>query len=447
MPSGPFPLHANPAQQPTQHRSRKFPTAIQSLLRFIIIPAAKSRNRYTTRMYAIALKITDAKRTILFCAATLLLHWGAIHWAGQGMTVPAPATGVASVNVRFVQAPTTLAAQALTSIPAPAPIRAKKDKPAKPSQLAQADKLSASAVPAAGVVATPDIVAETPAPPPMPADSPTDTKISADSSNANNSASASTSTSADTLANTKSDIGPETHSESTAPQQTPPAKTYRVQLPPSAELQYAVRKVDGKQENASPTTGRGKIRWINQGGRYRIEGDVSFLFFTLLNFQSEGELNTQGIAPVLYTEKRGTRSRTNTHFQRDNNIISFSASTRQFPRAEDAQDRASVLWQLAGIGRGDSANLDIASIIDIQVASEREAEAWHFFVSGVESITLEQGQLQVWRFTRVPRAGTYERRLDVWLSPAHNWSPVRIRDTEANGTYTEMSMTTFIPLQ
>ncbi len=393
-------------------------------------------------MYAIVLKITDAKRTFLFCAATLLLHWSAIHWAGQHMTapVPVPATGVASVNVRFVQAPANLAAQAVASIPASAPIRPKRPKKERPAKLSKPDNPSAllPAMPMAGIVPPPDIVAETLAALPMPADSPTDTKTNPNPE-----------TLAETSLGSSAETSPSVPASTSTPtsEQAPPAKTYRVQLPPSAELQYVVRKVDGKQENASPTTGRGKIRWINQGGRYRIEGDVSFLFFTLLNFQSEGELNTHGIAPVLYTEKRGTRSRTNTHFQRDNNIISFSASTRQFPRTEDAQDRASVLWQLAGIGKGDSANLELASIIDIQVASEREAEAWHFFVSGVESITLEQGQLQVWRFTRVPRAGSYERRLDVWLSPAHNWSPVRIRDTEANGTYTEMSMTNFIPLQ
>ena len=102
--------------------------------------------------------------------------------------------------------------------------------------------------------------------------------------------------------------------------------------------------------------------------------------------------------------------------------------------------------QLAGIGQGDNENISPATTIDFQVASERAAESWRFLITGIESITLDQGELQTWRFTRIPRPGTFERRLDVWLSPTHNWSPVRIRDTETNGTFTEMSMTNFTPL-
>jgi hypothetical protein len=391
-------------------------------------------------MYAILLKITHAKRAILFCSATVLLHLTALNWAGQHLDLPAQSmtmTMPRPMNVLLAQP----ALSSTRAAPKAAPIALATAAPPARRKKAQAKKSPDSVAPIVAEAINPSL---------------TPSVISDTQINATTEAIAEAVS--ETQANDPTNNPPPLASEQPnlienpalptpppAADETPPAKSYRVRLPPSVELQYAVRKVDAKTENAA-TTGRGKIRWINQGEHYKIEGDISILFFTLLNFQSEGEVNTNGIAPLLYTEKRGTRARTNTHFQRDSKMISFSASSRQFPRAEDAQDRASVLWQLAGIGQGDNENINPATTIDIQVASERAAESWRFLITGIESITLSQGELQTWRFTRIPRTGTYERRLDVWLSPTHNWSPVRIRDTEANGTFTEMSMTNFTPL-
>lgn len=390
-------------------------------------------------MYAIVLKITHAKRAILFFSATVLLHLTALNWAGQHLDRPIQSTTMPlPMNVVLSQ-PT------LTSPTAVPPTRPKKAR-ASPPKKTQANKSPENVVPIAAEEINP---------------SPTPTVMSDTQINA--ATEATVETVSETQANDPTN-DPTNNPASLASEQPklienpalptpppaademPPPKSYRVRLPPSVELQYAVRKVDAKTENTTTTAGRGKIRWINQGEHYRIEGDISILFFTLLNFQSEGEVNANGIAPLLYTEKRGTRARTNTHFQRDNKVISFSSSTRQFPRTDDAQDRASILWQLAGIGQGDNENISPATTIDFQVASERAAESWRFLITGIESITLDQGELQTWRFTRIPRPGTFERRLDVWLSPTHNWSPVRIRDTETNGTFTEMSMTNFTPL-
>ena len=54
----------------------------------------------------------------------------------------------------------------------------------------------------------------------------------------------------------------------------------------------------------------GKIVWRNQDGHYRIDGSASVLFFTLLQFSSDGVLDGYGVSPALYTEKRFRKSPT-----------------------------------------------------------------------------------------------------------------------------------------
>jgi hypothetical protein len=114
-------------------------------------------------------------------------------------------------------------------------------------------------------------------------------------------------------------------------------------------LEYDVTGTKDQQ----PAYGRGSIAWTNEGQRYKVEGKAKALFFTLLNFTSVGELDAWGVSPELYTEQKGFKSATNTHFNRERNVVSFSASTTSYPRRGGEQDRASLIWQLAAIGRGD----------------------------------------------------------------------------------------------
>lgn len=228
-----------------------------------------------------------------------------------------------------------------------------------------------------------------------------------------------------------------------APAESASGKTFRSNPLPSMELKYRVRKAKSGDDTASVTEGSGSIRWQNQGQQYRIDGDAKILFITLFSFQSEGEITPDGIAPLLYSEKRGTRSRTNTHFQRGKNVISFSASTREFPRPEGAQDRASMLWQLAAIGSADNENLSANSVIEFVVAGEKDADAWQFKLVGTENLPLEGRAMSAWHFVRTPASGSFGSKIDVWLSPQHEWAPVRIIQTETDGSLIEMTMTKF----
>ncbi|SDY34052.1 Protein of unknown function [Collimonas sp. OK242] len=218
---------------------------------------------------------------------------------------------------------------------------------------------------------------------------------------------------------------------------TPPAgKHYQTTPPPSAELKYDVEALQ-KGQNYH---GGGKITWQTDGGSYTINGEAGALFITVLDFKSEGEINGFGVAPLTYTQKRFRKPATQTIFHRERNAIIFSSSPNSYPRSGGEQDRASVVWQLASIGRGDSTQFSPGAVIDLFVAGPLDAETWRMQIIGQEKITVGGGDLDAWHVIRVPQAGSHEQRLDIWLAPQQDWYPVKLRFTETDGDYLDMSL-------
>jgi len=214
-------------------------------------------------------------------------------------------------------------------------------------------------------------------------------------------------------------------------------KSYKIDLPPSADLQYDVQKT---VKNGEAMYGRGTIKWRTDGAHYTVDGEAGVLFFTVLRFRSEGSIETYGVAPELYSEKRFRKSETATHFHRERNTISFSASTKSYPRTGGEQDRASVIWQLAAIGRGDSEQFARGAHIDLMVAGTRDADIWRMVVVGEEAIEIDGQTIAAWHVSRTPRPGSYEQKLDIWLAPTKEWYPLRLRYTEINGDFLDMSL-------
>jgi hypothetical protein len=115
-----------------------------------------------------------------------------------------------------------------------------------------------------------------------------------------------------------------------------------VQLPAAISLDYRIEAVS----KGLTYKGSGNItfRVDADTGRYSIDGQAGALFLKAFAFHSEGEIGAQGVAPILYSEKRFHRAATNTHFQRERDTITFSASTNSYRREGGEQDRSSLVW-------------------------------------------------------------------------------------------------------
>lgn len=219
----------------------------------------------------------------------------------------------------------------------------------------------------------------------------------------------------------------------------PAPRRYKVDLPPPARITMDVARVDA---DGTRWSGEAQLGWTFRDGGYRIafEAGIRIVFarVNLAMLTSEGALAATGFAPVKMTEKRRGRALTATHFDWQQDKITFSSSQKTVPLVAGAQDKASLPLQLAAIARGDPAQL--GGDIDIQVGEDRDAVVFRFVVVGQETIDTRLGKLQAVHLSRPPKEGSYRSRLDVWLAPGQGWYPVQIRNTEANGAVTTQTV-------
>ena len=229
-----------------------------------------------------------------------------------------------------------------------------------------------------------------------------------------------------------------------APAPPPPAveqaRRYKTNAPASAQFDL---HVDRRDADGTKWQGVASMAWDNRGDTYQLKLEVGLSMLitriNLLVLTSEGLIDGTGIVPVTATEKRKGRAQTATHFNRDSKLITFSATTATAPWQEGAQDKASVPFQLAAIGRADVNQL--AGNIDILVGEEKEATVFRFQLVGEEELDTRMGRLVTWHVRRPPKPGTYSSQLDIWLAPSMQWYPVQIRNTEASGALTTQTVT------
>lgn len=240
------------------------------------------------------------------------------------------------------------------------------------------------------------------------------------------------------------------HSEITTPEAVPEATPaagegvfYHVSPPPSVAISYDVQAIQGTLTYRA----MGTITWKTDGQSYTIRGEATSLFMTLLGFDSEGSINNYGIAPARYTEQRFRKPPTTAYFGGEHNTIHFSGSDASYPIVGGEQDRASLVWQLAGIGQGNASQFSVGAVIDIFVVGVRDGEVWRVQVIGQESLSTTIGHINTWHVVRQPKPGSYDQRIDIWFAPDHAWYPIKLRYTEPNEDYLDMSVRSIKLLQ
>lgn len=351
-------------------------------------------------------------RMLTVLALSLLLHALALHWAGGHIGLPSqPGDDAPPVAVALLPPPAPVAA-APEPEPPPPPPRPKPRPKARPKAVApQQASAPPPVLPPAETMAAPALADAAP-PEPTPADS---------------------------AAAASAEPPPQAAAPATPERESFPR--YQVRLPPSVDLKYEVRALRQGKE----VYGNGRIVWNADGQRYRIDGEAGVLFFTVLRFQSQGGFDDFGVAPQSYVEKRMRKEESVTHFEPSPGSIRFSSSTASYPRNGGEQDRASIVWQLASIGLGNPAQYAPGAQLRVFVAGVRNAEPWLIQVIGQELIDTPAGAMQAWHVSRVPRPGSRDQKLDIWLAPEHSWYPVRLRFTEASGEYLDLTVSALHP--
>jgi len=357
-----------------------------------------------------------SRRIIAICAATVALHFVTINWVsgriGAAERERDAEKNIISAELR-VAPPEPVAPQPVEAPPPPKPKPKPKAKPPKPAPPPEASTPVADAAPAEGAPADPNAA-----------------QPEAATGAAQAGAAPAT---------------PAVESAQPQPEAVPPAEVQRwkVALPPSAKFELDVKRKDADGTNWS---GSASIGWESDGATYKATQEVGISLLIarvkLLEVNSEGTINEFGIAPAKFSEKRRNRSATATHFNQQEQKITFSASERSVPLAPGAQDRATVLFQLAGIGRADVNQF--GKPMDILVGEDRNAQVYSFQLVGEDELETKMGKLVTWHLARPPKPGSYSAKLDIWLAPSLDWYPVQIRNTEGNGAVTTQTVTRII---
>jgi hypothetical protein len=207
----------------------------------------------------------------------------------------------------------------------------------------------------------------------------------------------------------------------TAPLQMP--GRYRVRLPPSSRLRYAVsRSAPGQAAVAGEPA---ELSWERANGAYRLRLDG-----VLGQLESEGGEDDAGIAPSLAREAGPAGGAQATRFNRAEGRIEHGPLAASDPLRLGSQDRASVLLQLAGIGLAEPDQ--VQDTVDVVVAGSGGTRVDRWQVAGNEDLATPAGVFVTVRLARLAPAG--EARVEVWLAPQQNWLPVQLRLTQPDGT-------------
>jgi Protein of unknown function (DUF3108) len=207
-----------------------------------------------------------------------------------------------------------------------------------------------------------------------------------------------------------------------------------LKFPASGKFSYNAIQTSGGQ----PRSGSGTLEWTTDGRDYELRLEASLLI-TLLSQTSAGNLGTDGLEPKRFSDKRIRRSEKAAHFQRDSGRITFSANQTVTPLLRGAQDRLSILMQLAAMAAGDPVQFAQSGNVPVQVVGTDDAESWMFVVEGEETIQVPAGESAALRVVRNPRK-EFDARLEVWLAPSLGYLPARIRQTESNGNVFELQL-------
>lgn len=205
-----------------------------------------------------------------------------------------------------------------------------------------------------------------------------------------------------------------------------------VALPPdSARLLYDVTGQSGRVRYQAS----GTLVWDRQGSAYDAQMRISAFLVGSRTQRSVGRLDSTGLHPDRFADT--SRRQREVRFDSASARITYSESTREDVLLPGAQDRLSVLLQLAGLL---NARPPVqGQRFQMQVVGTSDAEPWEFEVVGLEQPTVPAGRIPAWHLQRVARHPN-DTRLSVWLAPQLQHLPVRLSLRHANGDQVEQNL-------
>jgi Protein of unknown function (DUF3108) len=184
--------------------------------------------------------------------------------------------------------------------------------------------------------------------------------------------------------------------------------------------------------------GDAQIAWRQDSEKYVLNMLATYTLliktFNVFEQNSTGLVTPQGLQPLRFSDKRLNRSEVAAHFNYSSGKITFSTNKPEAPLLAGAQDRVSVVWQLAGLLAAQPTQYPPGSMFTVQTVSSSDVEPWLFTVHEPETLNLSSGSQIALRLTRNPRR-EFDQKIELWFATDLNYLPVRFRYTDTNGDY------------
>ena len=203
---------------------------------------------------------------------------------------------------------------------------------------------------------------------------------------------------------------------------------YPAALPSSLQARYRFMR-NGAEGSAA-------LRWRQDGQQYEAEMAGEAGGRAVFEWHSRGRIGANGAEPALHLDRRSGRAAQQAQFQRDGTArITYTRPGLERPLPEGAQDRLSLLLQVAGIVGASPARWGPGQELLVYVSGARDAQVWRFRVAGPEAALLADGsQVPALRLVREPDA-PYALRVELWLDPQRQHLPVRMRFTNESSAW------------
>lgn len=213
---------------------------------------------------------------------------------------------------------------------------------------------------------------------------------------------------------------------------TLPPPSYNYVFPPSVRLKYDVAGIyKGFKYMVA-----GDLSWLHDDSNYTARLEISHFLLGSKVQTSKGAITPRGLEPLRFGEK--VRSEVAAHFEREKGKVSFSANTPDVPLLPLAQDQVSIFVQLAAMFAADGKAFAPGSKLVFQTVGARGTEDWEFMVAPPERLQLQGKDWLAYKLVREHRAD-YDTRAELWLAPALDGMPLRIRLMQTSGDEIDMT--------
>jgi hypothetical protein len=218
-----------------------------------------------------------------------------------------------------------------------------------------------------------------------------------------------------------------------------PSQLRPYNLPPSADLSYSI----SARQRGFTLSGDATLTWRQGEGKYTINTDSRVaLLGRLTENRSTGMIDSFGLAPLEYYDKRFRKDPVTANFDREAKTIGFSDGKQNYPIKGGEQDRVSISWQLVALARANKDKFKPGSEWNFFVVGPHDADPWTFRVIGREKVQAGAaiGSVDTVHVLREPPPGSKDQTLDLWLAPSLEWYPVKLRFVDNDRDYVEQTL-------